>query len=134
MSGDGVVGFEMTLKAGTKTLGKAQNAQLSIDGSAVNFSTFSSGKWRDKKPGMLEWSLSADQIWVPDDEGVQAINDSLLNGTNLSVELKNEDGNGFGGTCFVINIKPGVSGLNDAVMSSFEASGTGPLALLEASS
>ncbi len=128
----GTVGWKMTLKLGTKTIAKAQNVDLEGNASEVDMTTRGSNGWWEGAQGIKNWSLSGDQLWVPTDEGLDAILDSWLNGTNLAAEITAPSGAGFTGTVFITGVKLGQP-LDGAVLMPFTAKGTGALSKVSGS-
>ena len=122
----GRVGWEMTLKLGGKTIGKAQNVNLEISAGEVNMTTRESQGWWEGQPGEKSWTVSGDSLWIPDSESITIISNALFARAILSVEMVDPFGYGWSGAMFITSIKQGEN-LNDAVTGSWTGKGTGAL-------
>lgn len=122
-------GYKCVLTVGGETVGKARDVELSADSNEIGKTTRESNGWNEWEQGHKNWSISAEELWVPSDSGLQALRSSYLNGTELAVELKDENGYGFSGTVYVASM--GVSQpLEGSVVMPATLKGTGALAVV----
>lgn len=120
------VGYECTLKAGGKIVGKARDVDLSGAADKVDTSTRDCGGWKAVRQGLKEFSSSIDQLWVPSNEAQQILINAWFSGVGLECEWLDENGNGYSGTVIVGDIKFGQP-LSGAVSIPITLWGTGAL-------
>lgn len=122
----GVKGYNCVLTAGEETIAYAKDVELSLDSDEIDVTTRNSGDWKEFLQGHKEWTLDIEQLWVGADDGIQALIDSWLQGTTLSVAIKDENGLGWDGTAFVQSLRL-AQPLTDAVGLPCTLRGTGEL-------
>lgn len=110
-------------------LGEARDATLNISQNEIDATSFDSGGWSEFIPGLKEWTVDTEALYIPDNAGQDALYESLVNGTKIQIKLlpKTGSGNiGYEGEAFVtsweINPTP-----DDAIAVSVSFRGTGLL-------
>lgn len=53
--------------------------------------------FREKEPGLAEWSIDADGLFLETDEGLQYLEDSFMNGEKLLARFQTAAGNKYEG-------------------------------------
>lgn len=112
-----------------QVIGEARDATLSISQNEIEATSFSSGGWSEYIPGLKEWSVDIEALYIPANIGQENLYEALVDGTQIKVKLlpKTGTGNiGYEGDAFVtsweINPTP-----DDAVAVSVSFRGTGVL-------
>ena len=118
--------FNCTLTAGGQTIGRAQNVDLDMTADEEEVTTRDSAGWKEFLQGLKEWTAPVDNLWVPDNTGIQTLRDAYLNGTEIGVAFKDEDNYGFSGNAIVTSLKMGQP-LAEAVAMPITLRGTGAL-------
>lgn len=112
-----------------QVIGEARDATLSISQNEIEATSFDSAGWSEYIPGLKEWSVDIEALYIPTNVAQENLFDALVNGTTLKIKLlpKTGSGNtGYEGDVFVssweINPTP-----DDAVSVSVSFRGTGLL-------
>jgi predicted secreted protein len=100
----GSAGYECVITAGGQTVGKSQDADLTLNKTPIDTTTRDSGGWKQFTHGLKEVDLTIDQLWVPTNAGLLALRDSFLNDTLLAVTVVDENGYGFSGNAIVVGL------------------------------
>ena len=110
-------------------IGEARDATLSISQNEIEATSFDSAGWSEYIPGLKEWSVDVEALYIPTNVGQENLFEALVDGTLLKIKLlpKTGTGNlGYEGDVFVssweINPTP-----DDAVSVSVSFRGTGLL-------
>jgi predicted secreted protein len=99
-------GFECTLSVtpsggAVSTVAKARDVELNAGSDDADITSRSSAGWEESLQGLKEWFIKADQLWITDDAGLQALRSAFLSGATLAVSLLTLAGNGFSGNAFI---------------------------------
>jgi predicted secreted protein len=112
-----------------QVIGEARDATLSISQNEIEATSFDSAGWNEYIPGLKEWNVDIEALYIPTNIAQENLFDALVNGTTLKIKLlpKTGTGNtGYEGDAFVtsweINPTP-----DDAVSVSVSFRGTGVL-------
>ena len=108
------VGFEAELEVAGKVIAEARDVELTHGYDEIDASTRSSGARKQWIMGMSEWQVTADQLYVFDDEGRQALESAHFNRQLVTVRVRDKDGNGYEGCGWVREFTFGQP-LNDVV-------------------
>jgi predicted secreted protein len=110
-------------------IGEARDATLSVSQNEIEATSFDSAGWSEYIPGLKEWSVDIEALFIPTNIAQENLYDALVNGTGLKIKLlpKTGTGNiGYEGDVFVssweINPTP-----DDAIAVSVSFRGTGVL-------
>ncbi len=135
MATSAIAGFNaqvsISVDGGTsyQVIGEARDATLSISTNEIEATSFDSGGWNEYIPGLKEWNVDVEALYIPTNIAQENLWDALVNGTSLKIKLlpKTGTGNiGYTGGVFVtsweINPTP-----DDAVSVSVSFRGTGEL-------
>lgn len=133
MPTQGHVGFNMTMTAGGLTVGKARDVTPELSSSEVDVTTRDSAGWKLFKQGLKEWGASVNQLWVPTDAALKAIESAFFNGTELAITFRDPDGWGYDGTAIVTGLAKGEP-LDDAASFDATIKGTGALTVVTGTS
>ena len=130
-----IAGFNARVSVSTdggttfKLIGEARDATLNISQNEIEATSFDSGGWSEYIPGLKEWTVDIEALYIPTNDGQDALYDGLVAGSKVQVKLlpKTGTGNtGYKGDAFVtsweINPTP-----DDAVAVSISFRGTGVL-------
>ncbi|MCL5045570.1 MAG: phage tail protein [Actinobacteria bacterium] len=114
---------------GANKVAEIGNWSLDLEGETLETTSFDSAGWKEFIAGLKGWSGSAEGNWKVDADatGQKALQDALLNGTTVSLELRvNATPNKYSGSALVTKV--GVeAGVDDKVSVSFDFQGTGAL-------
>lgn len=121
-----VKGFNGVLKAGTKTVAYARDVELALDSDDIDVTTRNSAGWKEFLQGLKEWTLEIAQLYVSDDDAIQVLIDSWMNGTPVAIAIKDDADQGFDGTGYVKSLRF-AQPLTDAVGIPATIRGTGAL-------
>lgn len=112
-----------------QVIGEARDATLSISQNEIEATSFDSAGWSEYIPGLKEWSVDIEALYIPTNVAQENLFDALVNGTTLKIKLLPKTGTGntcYEGDVFVssweINPTP-----DDAVSVSVSFRGTGLL-------
>ena len=135
MASSAIAGFNarvsISIDGGTsfQLIGEARDATLSISQNEIEATSFDSAGWSEYIPGLKEWSVDVEALYIPTNVGQENLFEALVDGTLLKIKLlpKTGTGNlGYEGYVFVssweINPTP-----DDAVSVSVSFRGTGLL-------
>lgn len=110
-------------------IGECREAKLKIKQKDVDATSFDSAGWSEFIPGLKEWEVDTESLYLYGNAAQDALYNSLVGGSTVKIRLlpKNGAGNkGYEGNAFVsdweINYKA-----EDAVVLSASFRGTGPL-------
>jgi predicted secreted protein len=85
---------------------RAKNVKVNATAGTIDISTRLGAGWKEFIQGLKEWDVSVEELWVSDDDGLLAILDAWVDGTELYVEVRDaaDEGYGFTGQCIVTNV------------------------------
>ena len=122
-------GFDVLVYVGENVIGGQQNCSLSMEADTIDISNKEDFGWASFIGGAKSWSVSCDGQFITDNEGQQALMEAFVNGTNVQVEMKDEDGKVyFGGEAAVTSIEIEAA-FDDVCTLSLELQGIGALNL-----
>jgi len=123
-----IAGKGGSFKVGAVVVSELSNWKLDINEDTLDTTNFGSAGWKEFIAGLKEWSGSVEGTWnvATDATGQKALQDALLGGTTVSVELNLDGTHKYTGTAFVKKIGVGVP-VGDKVTFSAELTGTGAL-------
>lgn len=111
-------------------VGESRDATLNISQNEIEATSFDSAGWSEYIPGLKEWTVDIEALYIPINAGQANLFDTLVEGEKIHIKLlpKTGTGNtGYQGEAFVssweINPTP-----DDAVAVSVSFRGTGELA------
>lgn len=120
-----IKGIDFALKIGGKVVAGKKNASMSISSDTLDTTTAESLGWKEKDYGFKEWSISTDGLLVASDEGFYAVEDALINGTLLDIEII-RDRKKYVGQCLVTSLESDAP-FDDMITYSVNLEGTGAL-------
>jgi predicted secreted protein len=104
----GTAGYIAVISVGSVVIGKAQDVTASFNKTLAEASTRDGEGWRGKCPALKDVSISADQLWVANDAGLQAITSAWFNDTLVNVALADENsGTGWSFKGFIGTLEKG---------------------------
>lgn len=101
--------------------------KLDVDSDLIDVTSFDSGGWKESIQGLKSWSGSLEGNWnMSDTNGQKALQDALLGGTTVSLELRVNGTNKYSGTAFIgkMSVEAPVDGKSTV---SFDFTGSGAL-------
>ena len=127
------VGYECVLTAGLQTVGKARDV-TGPTGTAteVDVTVRDSGGWKEFEQGLKEYGITIDQLWVPTDAALQALESAYFSGSQIAWQAVDANGYGYSGNAIVVGIDFGQP-LDDAVVMPVTLKGTGAMSPVEGS-
>lgn len=125
----GQAGYNAALKIGSATVGYAQDVDLDISRDPIKKTSRGDAPYNTYLPGLIDWGVDIKALFVPDNESLSSLVDALLNGSEVTVELQDADGetgDKYSGSALVTNIKRSEA-LEDAISLPVTLKGTGAL-------
>ncbi|MFK7695406.1 phage tail tube protein [Paenibacillus sp. HJGM_3] len=110
-------------------VGEMRDATLSISNGEIDVTSFDSSGWAEYIPGLKEWEVDTEGLYVYADAGQSALYNALVNNTVVKVRLlpKNTTGQtGYQGDAFITSWEVNNT-TDDAVSISASFRGTGAL-------
>ncbi|MFD1397685.1 phage tail tube protein [Kroppenstedtia eburnea] len=135
MATQAIPGFKGSLSisndGGTKyqRIAEMREATLTISQEELEASSFSSNGWMEYIPGLKEWELEAEGIYLLDDAGQDQLYNALVRGGTVRVRLfPNDDGDseGYEGSAFITSWEVS-NAVDDVVSISATLRGAGAL-------
>jgi predicted secreted protein len=123
-----ISGYGGKVRVGAATVSEIGNWQLDIDAEMLDKTNFQSNGWKEFIAGLKEWTGSFEGTWnvAGDATGQKALQDALLGGTTVSLELFVNATNKYSGQAFVSG-QSVETPTDDLVSVSFDIQGTGQL-------
>jgi predicted secreted protein len=123
-----ISGYGGKVRVGAATVSEIGNWQLDIDAEMLDKTNFQSNGWKEFIAGLKEWTGSFEGTWnvAGDATGQKALQDALLGGTTVSLELFVNATNKYSGTAF-ISSQSVETPTDDMVSISFDYQGTAAL-------
>lgn len=84
--------------ADARVVGRARDVELSASLNMIDVSTRAGLGWKEFVPGLFEFELSVDQLWVPTDLALIILRDAYLAKTSLGIKI--EDVNSLADTAW----------------------------------
>lgn len=112
-----------------QTIAEMREATLTISQEELEASSFSSDGWMEYIPGLKEWELETEGIYLLADAGQDQLYDALVQGETVKVRLfpNDEDGNqGYEGEGFITSWEVN-NAVDDVVSLSATLRGSGKL-------
>lgn len=110
-------------------IGEMKEAKLSIKQDDMNVTSFDSSGWSESIPGMKEWEVSTEGLYLYSNTGQDALYNALVNGSTIRLRLlpKTGTGNkGYQGDAFISSWETNTA-VDDPVSLSADFKGTGTL-------
>lgn len=120
-----IKGIDFVLKINSKVVAGRKGASMSVSADTIDTTTAESNGWKEKDYGFKEWSISTDGLLIVDDLGFDAVEEALINGTILDIEVV-RDKKKFTGKCLVTSLESDCP-FDDMVSYSISLEGTGQL-------
>ena len=120
-----IKGIDFVLKINNKTVAGRKGASMSVSSDTIETTTAESNGWKEKDYGFKEWSISTDGLLVVNDLGFDAVEEALIDGTILDIEVI-RDKKKFTGKCLVTSLESDCP-FDDMVSYSISLEGTGEL-------
>ena len=112
-----------------KAIGGQKNCSLSMEADTIDTSNKNDFGWASFIGGAKSWTVSCDGQFMADDEGQKALMAAFIAGTNVKVEMKNDDDSVyFAGTAAITSVEVEAA-YDDVCALSLELQGVGPLAM-----
>jgi predicted secreted protein len=89
---------------GGHTCGKARSVDLELNAGEVDVTSRDSQGWNEYLQGLKNGQATVDQLWVPTDSGIVAIQAAYEDGTLLACEFKDKDGAGYSANCIITKL------------------------------
>lgn len=119
-----------SVKVGTTTVAEIKSWSLELSVDTIDVTSFSSGGWKEIIAGIKEWSGSAEGNWdMTDTQGQKALQDALLGGTTVTINLYIDSTKRYSGTAYIKSVSVEAAA-DDVVSVSFDFEGTGQLQYL----
>ncbi|MBA4541978.1 hypothetical protein H1164_03550 [Thermoactinomyces daqus] len=123
-----IAGYGGKVMQGTNAVGEVGNWELDIGAADLDATTFDSGGWEESIAGLKNWTVKLDVKWNMSDVGQKALQDAILGGTTVTLDLYPQ-GTGtskYSGSVLLTSLKV-TTPVDDIVQGSFEGKGTGAL-------
>ncbi|MBD1372498.1 hypothetical protein IC620_09025 [Hazenella sp. IB182357] len=141
MASQAIRGFEgniyLSKDNGTtyEAIASIKDSTLTISQKELEASSFASNGWMEYLPGMKEWELEAEGIYIHGDTVQESLYDALVNGSVVKVQLFPKDGTGntgYEGEAFITSFEVN-NAVDDIVTLSATFRGTGEMVTATAS-
>jgi TP901-1 family phage major tail protein len=134
-------GVDFIIKIGSDVVACQRGGTLDRSADTIDVTCKSStaptnGEWKSFIPSLREWSISADGIYVVDDDALLALEEAFIDGTAVTVEFSDKtktgttagtgDLMGWSGSAIITSF-PIESPYDDALTYSIELQGAGEL-------
>lgn len=121
-----IQGFNGKVMVGTDQVADLSSWEVEIEADDLDDTEFGD-TWTAIVPGLKSWSGSFEGSWnMGDTNGQKALQDSLLNGTPVTLKLYTNASNYYSGTAYITSIKTETQ-VDDKVTIEYEFTGSGPL-------
>nr|BDD45776.1 hypothetical protein 5 [bacterium]BDD47215.1 hypothetical protein 8 [bacterium] len=111
-------------------LGEIKDATLTVSTGEIDATSFDSNGWSQFIPGLKDWTVEVEALYVDSDAGQSALWDALVNGDQLKVQLAPKgDASGdvlYEGSAFMTSWEVN-NPIDDAVVLTMSLRGTGEL-------
>lgn len=123
-----IAGKGGSVKIGANTVTEIGGWKLDLNIDTLEKTNFASSGWRELIAGLKSWNASIEGTWnvASDTNGQKALQDALLNGTTVSIELNLNGTNKYTGSAYVKKISVDEP-VNNVVKFSADLEGTGAL-------
>ena len=121
-----VKGVDVVIKIGTDLLAGQRSATLNRAGETIDVTTKDSNGWKESEPGLKEWSIDCDGLFVESDTAYEALETAFINGDKVSVELGMPSGLKYSGQAIITDF-PLEAPYDDNVSYSVAFAGDGEL-------
>lgn len=123
-----ISGFGGQVKIGTNRVAQINQWELEIKVDEGDATTFDSNGWKEVVSGLRSWSIKFEAKWnvANDANGQKALQDALLGGTTVSLDLYVNGTNKYSGTALITTWTV-TTPADDVVTLKFEGTGTGAL-------
>lgn len=107
-------------------VGGQRGATLNRSADTLETTSKDSDGFKEFESAFKEWSIDADGLYVTDDIGFQALEDSFMNGTKLKVQLATPSGEQYEGMAVITDL-PIEAPYDDMATYSVTLQGSGKL-------
>lgn len=122
-----LTGKSGSVYVGANKVAEISNWSLDIGADEIDITNFDSDGWKEFLAGLKEWSGNAEGNWkMSDTNGQKALQDALLGGTTVALELRLDANNKYAGDAFITGISI-ESPNDDKIPVTFDFRGTGAL-------
>lgn len=112
-----------------EAIGGQKNCSLSMEADTIDTSNKNDFGWASFIGGAKSWTVSCDGQFMADDNGQKALMAAFIAGTNVKVEMKNDDDSVyFAGEAAITSVEVEAA-YDDVCALSLELQGVGPLAM-----
>lgn len=113
-------------------VGGQRGGKLNRSAETVDTTTKDAGGWKEARPGLLEWSIDGDGIYLTGNEGYNLIETAFIQKELVKVRMAVEGGVGFEGMAVIVDF-PLDMPFDNEVTYSIKVQGTGALVPVVAS-
>lgn len=128
---DGVK-FKILVETGTGdsksfvVVGGQRGGKLNRSAESVDTTTKDADGWKEARPGLLEWSIDGDGIYISDNEGYRLIETAFIGKKLVKIRMATADNFGFEGNAVITDF-PLDMPFDNEVTYSIKLQGTGAL-------
>lgn len=121
-----------TVNSQLTAIGGQKGCTLSMEADTIDVSNKNDFGWTSVIGGAKSWTVSCDGQFIADDAGQKALMNAFVNGTELTVEMKNSaESVYFSGKASITSIEVDAQ-FDDVATFSIELQGLGQLAVVKA--
>lgn len=106
------------------TIGGQRNATLNLGGADVDVTSKDGNDWEEVLPGLRNWSLDFDGLWIENDTALEALETAFFGNQTVQIELTTHSGAIYAGYALV-RLKYSAPMEEATISGTFR--GTGPL-------
>jgi len=126
---ENIKGIDILVKVNDIVIGGQQGATLNRSKEGIEITSKDSNGWKDQVGGIKEWGIDADGLFVIDDAGYKALEDSFMNDAKVEVSLATPTGAKYEGEAIVTDF-PLEAGFEDMATYSLTLEGCGELKIV----
>ena len=117
-----VNGAVAKVKVGENTLGYISGVDLELSTDVDDIKVLGS-EWTETNPNFKAWKADADGYLDAGDAGQQALQQAFLNGTDVEMEIYEDETNYWSGKAHIENLKISIKDSTTEISTSFKGNG-----------
>ena len=125
MSTHGKKGYDVDIQIGGVRVAHAQEGTPKYAMKTTPTTSMDTGGWDTHLTGIKSWGMDIKYLLIADDDAQRALLNAYIDGEKVTVQWRDEDGNGLTGTASITGWSPAGMNLSDAIAVSVSLEGDG---------